>query len=166
MPGEYSGLDIDEMGRVIDEAGVLIIRFHVIPQRLLVDARESAEDSPQLRLVPPVSSAEERYRYLQKLRPGVPLPDQITVLSWPRYVEVMREAGLWQRLEQRMFELGGAALARRCARSSTRCARRSAPRSSPRSSAARATNPSGSAPPPPSPASHSRGDGDLNRSLC
>ena len=36
------------------------------------------------------------------------------MLSWPRYVEVMREAGLWQRLEQRMFELGGAALARRC----------------------------------------------------
>ncbi|MYB41728.1 MAG: hypothetical protein F4056_03000 [Chloroflexi bacterium] len=114
MPSEFSGLDIEEMGRVIDEAGVLIIRFHVIPQRLLVDTRESAEDSPQLRLVPPVSSAEERYRYLQKLRPGVPLPDQITVLSWPRYIEVMRDAGLWQRLEQRMFELGGAALARRC----------------------------------------------------
>ena len=114
MPGEYSGLDIDEMGRVIDEAGVLIIRFHVIPQRLLVDARESAEDSPQLRLVPPVSSAEERYRYLQKLRPGVPLPDQITVLSWPRYVEVMRDAGLWRRIEERLISLGGEPLAGRC----------------------------------------------------
>lgn len=114
MPRDYSGLDIEEMGRVIDEAGVLLVRFHVIPQRLLVDARESAGDEPQIRLVPPVSSAEERYRYLQKLRPGVPLPEQITVLSWPRYIEVMREAGLWQRLEQRMFELGGAPLARRC----------------------------------------------------
>lgn len=114
MPRDYSGLDIEEMGRVIDEAGVLLVRFHVIPQRLLVDARESAGDGPQIRLVPPVSSAEERYRYLQKLRPGVPLPEQITVLSWPRYIEVMREAGLWQRLEQRMFELGGAPLARRC----------------------------------------------------
>jgi hypothetical protein len=114
MSSEYSGLDIDEMGRVIDEAGVLIIRFHLISQRLLVDTRESPEDAPLIRLVPPVSSAEERYRYLQKLRPSVPLPDQITVLSWPRYIEVMREAGLWQRLEQRLFEIGGAGLARRC----------------------------------------------------
>lgn len=114
MPRDYSGLDIEEMGRVIDEAGVLLVRFHVIPQRLLVDAREHAGEGPLIRLVPPVASAEERYRYLQKLRPGVPLPEQITVLSWPRYIDVMREAGLWQRLEQRMFELGGAPLARRC----------------------------------------------------
>ena len=114
MPRDYSGLDIEEMGRVIDEAGVLLVRFHVIPQRLLVDAREHAGEGPLIRLVPPVASAEERYRYLHKLRPGVPLPEQITVLSWPRYIEVMREAGLWQRLEQRMFELGGAPLARRC----------------------------------------------------
>ena len=114
MSSEYSGLDIEEMGRVIDEAGVLIIRFHVIPQRLLVDTRPSGDDEPLIRLVPPVSSPEERYRYLQKLRPGVPLPDQITVLLWPRYIEVMRDAGLWQRLEERLFELGGADLARRC----------------------------------------------------
>ena len=114
MSTEFSGIDIEEMGRVIDEAGVLIIRFHVIAQRLLVDTR-SADDHPAMvRLVPPVSSAEERYRYLQTLRPGVPLPDQITVLSWPRYVEVMRDAGLWQRLEQRLVELGGPALAQRC----------------------------------------------------
>ena len=114
MSTEYSGLDIEEMGRVIDEAGVMIIRFHVISQRLLVDTR-SADDHPaMLRLVPPVSSAEERYRHLQTLRPNVPLPDQITVLSWPRYVEVMRDAGLWQRLEQRLVELGGPALAQRC----------------------------------------------------
>jgi hypothetical protein len=115
MPSDYTGLDIEGIGRVFDEAGVLIVRFHVISQRLLVDTRVSLEDSPLIRLVPPVSSAEERYRYLQELRPSVPLPDQITVLSWPRYIEVMREAGLWQRLEQRLLELGGAGLARRCA---------------------------------------------------
>lgn len=115
MPSDYTGLDIEGIGRVFDEAGVLIVRFHVISQRLLVDTRVSLEDSPLIRLVPPVSSAEERYRYLQELRPSVPLPDQITVLSWPRYIEVMREAGLWQRLEQRLLELGGEGLARRCA---------------------------------------------------
>ena len=114
MSSDYGGLDIDEMGNVIDEAGVLVIRFHVISQRLLVDARITDDEPPLIRLVAPVSSAEERYRYLQKLRPGLPLPEQITVLSWPRYVEVMRDAGLWQRLEQRLTDLGGDELASRC----------------------------------------------------
>ena len=114
MPTEYGGIDIDEMGRVIDEAGVLVIRFHVISQRLLVDARITDDDPPLIRLVPPVSSAEERYRHLQQLRPSMPLPEQITVLSWPRYVEVMRDAGLWERLEQRLTHLGGEPLAAEC----------------------------------------------------
>ena len=114
MTSDFGDLDIDEMGRVIDEAGVLIIRFRVIAQRLLIDARLTDDDPPMIRLVPPVSSAEERYRNLQELRPTLPLPEQITVLNWPRYVEVMREAGLWQRIEQRMGDLGGADLVRRC----------------------------------------------------
>ncbi len=114
MATEYGGLDIDEMGRVIDEAGVLVIRFHVISQRLLVDARITDDDPPLIQLVPPVSSAEERYRHLKQLRPSMPLPEQITVLSWPRYVEVMRDAGLWRRLEERLISLGGEPLANRC----------------------------------------------------
>ena len=44
----------------------------------------------------------------------MPLPEQITVLSWPRYVEVMRDAGLWRRIEERLISLGGEPLADRC----------------------------------------------------
>jgi hypothetical protein len=101
------GIDIEEMGRVFDEAEVVVVRFHVIPQRLLIDARAAPGDPPLIRLVPPASSAEERYRYLQRERPGMPLPDQITVVGWPRYIQVMKDIGLWSRIEERLVREAG-----------------------------------------------------------
>ena len=157
MPSEFSGLDIEEMGRVIDEAGVLIIRFHVIPQRLLVDTRESAEDSPQLRLVPPVSSAEERYATLEAA-PGV-RSRQITVLSWLLH-RVMREPYL---AAARAAHVRAGPRRAAALREVSTSPLPSAPRWSPDHSAARATSPSGSVLPPRRPLPW---HGDLNRPLC
>jgi hypothetical protein len=108
------GLDLDEMGRVFDEAEVVVVRFHVISERLLIDARSAPGDPPLVRLVPPVNSAEERYRYLQRERPGLPLPEHITVVGWPRYVQVLKDTGLWDRIERRLVHEGGPELAQRC----------------------------------------------------
>lgn len=105
------GVDIEEMGRVFDEADVVVVRFHVIAQRLLLDMRVAPGDPPLIRLVPPVNSAEERYRYLQAERPRMSLPDHITVVAWPRYVQVMRDTGLWQRLVDRLVREAGDAMA-------------------------------------------------------
>jgi hypothetical protein len=90
------------------------VRFHVIPERLLLDMRSAPGDPPMIRLVPPVSSAEERYRYLQSERPKMSLPDQITVVGWPRYVQVMQDTGLWKHIEERMVREGGEALQQEC----------------------------------------------------
>ncbi|MBM4416176.1 MAG: hypothetical protein FJ035_08045 [Chloroflexi bacterium] len=113
MDPDY-GIDLDETGRVFDQAEVVVVRFHLIPQRLLIDARSAPGDPPMVRLVPPVTSAEERYRYLQRERPGLPLPEYITVVGWPRYVQVLKETGLWERIEQRLVRAGGPELARQC----------------------------------------------------
>lgn len=101
------GVDIEEMGHVFDEADVVVVRFHVIAQRLLLDMRVAPGDPPLIRLVPPVSSAEERYRYLQAERPRMSLPEHITVVAWPRYVQVMRDTGLWQRIVDRLVREAG-----------------------------------------------------------
>jgi len=61
-------------------------------------------------MVPPARSAEERYRYLRQHRPDLPLPDQITVIRWPRALIVMRELGVWERIEQRLSDVGGEAV--------------------------------------------------------
>ncbi len=110
------GIDLEEIGRVIDTAEVFIIRLAKIDSRLLIDLRagDGDGDPPRIAVVPPVSSAAERYRYLQQLRPGVALPDHITVFSWPRQIEVMRDVGVWQRIEDRLVSAGGPDLHAAC----------------------------------------------------
>ena len=100
-------IDMDEIRRVVDDAEVFIVRFDRVERRLLVDNRTAEGDPPMIRIVPRVSSAEERYRSLQKLRPNMQLPEQITVFSWPRPAQAMRDAGIWSRIETRLIALGG-----------------------------------------------------------
>ena len=100
-------IDLDAIRRVIEQADVFVVRFALIDQRLLVDARPDAQGRPYISIVPPVSSAEERYRFLQRQRPGMPLPEQITVFQWPRPIAVLRDLGVWRYIEERMSAVGG-----------------------------------------------------------
>lgn len=110
------GLDLEAIFRVIDEAPVFVVRFSLIEQRMLVDARPGSQGQPLIEIVPPVSSAAERYRYLQKVRPEVPLPEQITVFFWPRALQVMRDLGVCARIEARLEREGGDAAIERARR--------------------------------------------------
>ena len=108
------GIDMEEIRRVVDDAEVFIVRFARVERRLLVDARVGEGDLPMISIVPRVSSAAERYRSLQKLRPRMQLPERITVFTWPRQAQAMRDLGLWQRMEERLVSLGGPDLTRAC----------------------------------------------------
>jgi hypothetical protein len=101
MDNDY-GLDLDEVMRVIGSADVLILRFVVVQQRLLLDARASDLEGPLLKLVPRVSSARERFRDLKQARPRFPLPDRITAIAWPRFVETLVSSGVWAQIERRL----------------------------------------------------------------
>ena len=100
-------IDIEAIRRVVSEADVFVVRFAMIEQRLLVDTRPDGQGRPFISMVPPVNSAEERYRYLRQQRPDVPPPDQITVFQWPRPIAVMREIGVWRFIEDRVVGIGG-----------------------------------------------------------
>ena len=95
------------MRRAIAEADVFVVRFAMIEQRLLVDARPDGQGRPFISIVPPVSSAEERYRFLRRERPDVPVPERIIVFQWPRPIAMMRELGVWRFIEDRVGEVGG-----------------------------------------------------------
>lgn len=107
MSGEPRDVDFEAIRRVIASAEVFIVRFALLEHRLMVDSRLDSSGRPFVQMVPPVSSAEERYRYLQRERPGMPPPDQITVFQWPRSIRTLREAGLWEAVEQRLVSIGG-----------------------------------------------------------
>lgn len=101
MDNDY-GLDLAEVVRVVGSADVLILRFVVVQQRLLFDARASELEGPLLKLVPRVTSARERFRDLKQLRPRFPLPDRITAIAWPRFVDTLVSSGVWAAIEQRL----------------------------------------------------------------
>jgi len=103
------GLDLEEVARAIDTAEVLIVRFRLIEPRLLLDLRTWPGEGPLVRLVPRASSVEERFRSVKELRPAFPLPDRILSFEWPRHVALMLDAGLWDRIEERLEREGGEA---------------------------------------------------------
>ena len=57
MSDEF-GVDIDKILEVIDAAEVLVVRFHIIEKRLLIDFRTRPGVKPLIRLVPKAESVE------------------------------------------------------------------------------------------------------------
>ena len=70
-----------------------------------------------------MNSGRERYRFLEEARPGVPAPEQITVFQWRQSVQVLKNVGLWKRLEERFFELGGVSAVKQVEAAFTRALR-------------------------------------------
>jgi hypothetical protein len=108
------GIDLDEIFKVLDSADVLIIRFQLVDQRLLIDARSTELDPPLVKLVARAGSVEERFRSLKQLRPRLPLPDKIMSFQWPRHVRVLADAGIWNRVVKRMCDSGHPGMQQMC----------------------------------------------------
>ena len=112
------GLDIDEVTRVIDSAEVLVVRFAelaILDKRLLIDTRMNEKDGPLIAVVPRAQSVEDRFKSLKKLRPRFPLPERIMSFMWPRHIETLKSAGVWEKIESRLISLGGEPLSEKCA---------------------------------------------------
>lgn len=102
------GIDISEVGRVIDNADVLVVRFAIVDKRLLIDARTNEKgDGPMIAVVDKAGSVEERFKELKKMRPRFPLPEKIMSFTWPRHIDTFRGSGLAERIESRLVSLGG-----------------------------------------------------------
>lgn len=105
MSDEY-GVDLDEVFRVIDTAEVLVVRFHFIDRRLLVDFRTRPGIEPLIKVVPRAESVEDRFRSIKRLRPELPLPERVLTFHWPRSIPVLLASGTWQRIVDRVSSLG------------------------------------------------------------
>ena len=112
--GAEFGIDLDEVRRVIDAADVLVVRFSVTDRRLLVDARTSETEGPLIRVVPPVSSGQERFKALKMMRPRFRSPDRIMTFQWPRHARALEESGLWEHIARRLCALGWSDTAAQC----------------------------------------------------
>jgi len=107
-------IDIDAIFEVIDTADVITIRFLILPQRLLIDARCSQTEGPLLKVVPRAQSLEERFKAIKQLRPRFRLPDKITAIWWPRQVPSLVSSGIWDRIVRRVTSAGFPPAAEQC----------------------------------------------------
>jgi hypothetical protein len=103
---EY-GVDLDEVLQVIDSADVLVVRLHLVQERLLVDFRAKPGIPPLLAVVPRAESVEDRFRSIKKLRPEFPFPEKVMSFHWPRTMPVMLASGVWQHIVDRVSDIGG-----------------------------------------------------------
>ncbi|HEX5480058.1 MAG TPA: hypothetical protein VFY79_10105 [Dehalococcoidia bacterium] len=101
MDNDYE-LDLDAVLETVRAGDVLSFRFVTISERLLIDNRFSALDSPMMKVVQRAASAKERFKSLKVLRPRFRLPEKITAIWWPRYVDALVESGVWEALIRRM----------------------------------------------------------------
>lgn len=101
MDNDYP-IDVNEILSVLGTAEVIVFRFLIFAPRLLVDPRTDSRHGPLLSIVEPAGSAEERFRSLKQLRPSFPLPERITVIHWPKFVDRLVSSGVWAGVERRM----------------------------------------------------------------
>ena len=107
-------LDYDTILKTVRNAEVVAFRFVTVPERLLIDNRFSEMDPPMVKLVPKVSSAEERFKSLKMLRPRFRLPAKISAIWWPRYINGLVESGVWEAVVRRIVDNGFPEAAREC----------------------------------------------------
>ncbi len=81
--------------RTIETADVVRIRFLLLDKRLLIDNRHNEFDGPLIKVVNRAGSSEESFRNLKRLRPRFPLPDKMTAIWWPKYVNTLYATGVW-----------------------------------------------------------------------
>ena len=107
-------LDYETILNTVRTADVVAFRFVTVPDRLLIDNRFSETEGPMVKLVPKVNSAEERFKSLKMLRPRFRLPNKISAIWWPRYINGLVEAGVWDAIVDRIANNGFADTARAC----------------------------------------------------
>ena len=93
MDNEYR-IDYSEIMKTLRNAEVILFRFVTVPQRLLIDYRSSDVDGPLLKVVPRAKDAEDRFKSLKMLRPRFRLPQKISAVWWPRYVDRLVDDGV------------------------------------------------------------------------
>jgi hypothetical protein len=66
------------------------------------------------RLVARVSSSEERFRSIRRLRPRFALPEKLTSIWWPKYISTLETSGVWAAIVRRVADSGFPNAVRQC----------------------------------------------------
>jgi hypothetical protein len=113
MDNDYV-LNLDDILRTVANADVVRIRFGLLDKRLLIDNRYNEFEGPLIRVVNRSGSSEESFRSLKRMRPRFPLPEKMTAIMWPKYVNTLYSTGVWNAIVTRIADSGYTDSVRQC----------------------------------------------------
>lgn len=109
-----SGTEIKEVLQSIAHAEVITIYFPSFRKTLLFDARTNEKDGPMVTVVDMVTSSDERFRSLKRLRPRFGRPESLVLIPWPRSIESLTRLGVLSGIIERCKSLGDASADETC----------------------------------------------------
>jgi len=102
----------DQLKVALADAVVMSIFFIRLGSTMILDFRSAEGVNPAIIVDGMTSSAKERLLSFRRLRPGLPIPEEITLAPWAERVREFEQAGVLERLLERCDEVGGAELMR------------------------------------------------------
>jgi hypothetical protein len=100
----------DRLIEAFAEAMVMSVFFFRVGQSLVADFRTAGDVGPVVLLDPIVATPQDRLLSFRRLRPDLPLPDEITLAPWADRIRDFEERGVLAALLARCHEVGGDAL--------------------------------------------------------
>ena len=96
--------NLNDLIKSIEDADVVSILFPAFRKSLVIDTRFTFEDRPLIKVMPMVSSIEERLRSVARLRPNFPRPSDMAVIPWFGYVDSLTNVGVWHVIMERLVD--------------------------------------------------------------
>ncbi len=111
-----NGFDIfdDRIVAAIRTGDVICLFFPRLGKTLILDLRSTDTVGPAVFVDDMVSGPEERLRSLERLRPELPIPDELRLAPWFGFARSLPESTVYEAIDERCRLSGGADLARRC----------------------------------------------------
>lgn len=79
----------------LKQSDVISMFFPYMKKTILIDKRTIDNEGPIILLTDMVKSPRERVKSLQSLRPNFPIIENILLIPWTRYVDTLKDSGVW-----------------------------------------------------------------------
>lgn len=100
----------DQLKVALADAVVMSIFFVRLGSTMILDFRTAGGVNPSVMVDGMTSSPKERLLSFRRLRPELPIPEEITLAPWADRVREFEREGVLDRLLERCDEIGGAEL--------------------------------------------------------
>jgi hypothetical protein len=97
----------EQIRMALRTADVLSIFFVRVGQSMIIDTRGNEETGPAVILDEIVASPRERLDSMRRLRPGLPLPEHMTLAPWTAAVRDFESTGMLETVLERCRLVGG-----------------------------------------------------------